>query len=173
MGRKVSLRKFQEGVMTKQLHGVAGGGAASSSWLGVQIGSCFWLITLSDISETLPVPELTPVPLAQPWFRGVTSFRGNLHGIVDLALFIGDAPAQFGADCRLLLVHPKFSVNCGMVVSRLLGLRNPAQMQRAEAGKENPPWVAVEYLDETGRRWQALDMRALTGHPQFLNAGLP
>ncbi|HUW51722.1 MAG TPA: chemotaxis protein CheW [Sulfuricella sp.] len=172
MGRKVSLREFQDGV-TAKLQGLAGGEAASPSRLGVQVGSRFWLITLSDISETLPIPELTPVPLAQPWFRGVASFRGNLHGVVDLALFMDDAPAQFGADCRLLLVHQKFSVNCGIIVSRLLGLRNPEQMQRAAAGKEIPPWVAAEYLDETGRRWQELDMRALTGHPRFLNAGLP
>lgn len=146
--------------------------AASASRLGVQIGSRFWLITLSDISETLPLQELTPVPLAQPWFRGVASLRGNLHGIVDLALFIGEAPAPSGVDCRLLLVHPKFSVNCGMAVGKLLGLRNPEKMQRVEAEKEAPPWIAAEYFDETGRSWQELDMRALVGHPDFLNAGI-
>ncbi|MCE5181730.1 MAG: chemotaxis protein CheW [Betaproteobacteria bacterium] len=151
---------------------LAKGETASTSRLGAQIGSRFWLITLSDISETLPIPELTPVPLAQPWFRGVASLRGNLHGIVDLALFVGEAAAPPGADCRLLLAHPKFSVNCGIIVGKLLGLRNPEKMQRAEIGAETPPWVAAEYLDETGRCWQELDMRALTGHPDFLNAGL-
>lgn len=172
MGSKGSLREYQEGTTTK-LQDLAEGEAVSPSRLGVEIGSRFWLITLSDISETLPVPELTPVPLAQPWFRGVASFRGNLHGIVDLALFMGEAAVPPGTDCRLLLVHPKFSVNCGIVVSHLLGLRNPEKMQRVEGGAGTPPWVAAEYLDETGRRWQALDMRALTGHPDFLNAGLP
>lgn len=163
MGNEGRQQEFQEGI--------AEGEAASPARLGVQIGSRYWLITLSDISETLPIPELTPVPLAQPWFRGVASLRGNLHGIVDLALFIGDASTPPDTDCRLLLVHPKFSVNCGLVVSKLLGLRNPEKMQRAAAGEEAPPWVAAEYLDESGLRWQELDMRALTGHSDFLNAG--
>lgn len=171
MSKEESRQEVQEGIATG-LPGSSNDEAVSPSMLGAQIGSRFWLITLSDISETLPLPELTPVPLAQPWFRGVANFRGTLHGIVDLALFMGEASAQSGTDCRLLLIHPKYSVNCGIVVSKLLGLRNPERMQWS-GGEKASSWIAVEYLDESGLRWQELDMRALTGHPDFLNAGLP
>jgi len=171
MARKISLREFQESVVAK-LQSLASSDTASSSRLGVQIGAQFWLINLSDISEALPIPKLTPVPLAQPWFCGVANFRGNLYGIVDFSHFLGGVPTQLGVDCRLLLVHQKFSVNCGIVVSRMLGLRNPEKMQRVEIEGGAPPWVAAEYHDETGQRWQELNMQVLTGHAQFLNVGL-
>jgi twitching motility protein PilI len=171
MARKISLREFHESVVAK-LQSLASSDTASPSRLGVQIGSQFWLVNLSDISEALPLPKLTPVPLAQPWFCGVANFRGNLYGIVDFSYFLGGAPTQFGVDCRLLLVHQKFSVNCGIVISRMLGLRNPEKMQRVEIEGGVPPWVAAEYHDETGRRWQELNMQVLTGHAQFLNVGL-
>ena len=172
MARKISLREFHESVVAK-LQGLASSDTASPSRLGVQIGSNYWLVNLSDISEALPIPKLTPVPLVQSWFCGVANFRGNLYGIVDFSHFLADMPTQFGMDCRLLLVHQKFSVNCGIVVSRMLGLRNPENMQRVDIDGEAPPWVAAEYHDETGRRWQELDMQVLAGHPRFLNVGLP
>jgi twitching motility protein PilI len=172
MARKISLREFHESVVAK-LQSLASSDAASPSRLGVQIGSNYWLVSLSDISEALPIPKLTSVPLTQPWFCGAANFRGNLYGIVDFAYFLAGVPTQFGVDCRLLLVHQKFSVNCGIVVSRMLGLRNPEKMQRVEIDGEAPPWVAAEYHDETGQRWQELDMQVLTGHPGFLNVGLP
>lgn len=155
-----------------KLRSLASSDTASPSKLGVQIGSQYWLVNLSDISEALPIPKLTSVPLAQPWFCGVANFRGNLYGIVDFSHFLGGAPTQFGVESRLLLAHQKFAVNCGLVVSRMLGLRNPEKMQRVEIGGEAPPWVAAEYHDETGQRWLELNMQVLTGHPQFLNVGL-
>jgi len=172
MARKISLREFHESVVAK-LQSLASGGVAAPSKLGVQIGPQFWLINLSDISEAVLVPKLTPVPLAQSWFCGVANFRGNLYGIVDFPHFIGGAPTQFGVDCRLLLIHQKFPVNCGIVVSHMLGLRNPEKMQRVEIEGEVPPWVAAEYRDEAGQRWRELNMQALTGHAQFLNVSRP
>lgn len=170
MDTEGSLRESQEDVAANP--NSAKSESASPSWLGVRVGSRFCLIVLSDISETMPIPELTPVPLSQPWFCGVASVRGNLHGIVDFAFFMGEIPTPFGEDCRLLLIHPKFSVNCGIVAGNLLGLRNTEKMQRVETEREALPWVAAEYLDESGLRWQELDMRILTRHPDFLNVGL-
>lgn len=168
MARKTSLREFQESVVAK-LQSLAASEATNPSKLGVQVGSQFWLVNLSDISETLPVPVLTPVPLAQSWFCGVANFRGNLYGIVDFGYFLGATPTPLGVDCRLLLVHPKFMVNSGIIVSRVMGLRNPAQMRPMEAEGEVLPWVAAEYHDEAGTLWRELNMQALTEHAQFLN----
>lgn len=171
MARKISLREFQESVVAK-LQGLATSEAANPSKLGVQVGSQFWLVRLSDISETLPVPALTPVPLSQPWFSGVANFRGNLYGIVDYCHFLGAAPTPLAMDSRLLLVHPKFQINSGIIVSRVMGLRNPAQMKPVEPEEESLPWVDAEYRDEAGTLWRELDMRSLTEHAKFLNVAL-
>ena len=171
MARKISLKEFQESVVAK-LQSRAASAEANPSKLGVQVGSQFWLVNLADISEVLPVPELTAVPLTQPWFSGVANFRGNLYGIVDYGHFLSGAPTPPGVDCRLLLAHPKFMVNSGIVVSRMLGLRNPEQMRQAERAEgETPPWVAAEYRDEAGNLWRELNMQALAEHGRFLNVG--
>lgn len=170
MAGKISLREFQESVAAR-LRNLSAGEAASPSRLGVQAGSQLWLVNLSDISETLPPPALTTVPLAQPWFGGVANFRGNLYGIVDFCHFLGFGPTPPGAERRLLLVHPKFMVNSGILVGRVMGLRNPERMRPLPAAGEIPPWVAAEYRDEDGNSWRELDMSALTGHDRFLNVG--
>lgn len=170
MARKISLREFQESVVAK-LQSLATSETTNPSKLGVQVGSQLWLVNLSDISETLPLPALTAVPLAQPWFCGVANFRGNLYGIVDFFHFLGTAPTPPGVDCRLLLVHPKFMVNSGIIVSRVMGLRNPEQMRPVPAEGETLPWVSAEYQDEAGNLWRELNMQALTGHARFLNVG--
>lgn len=171
MARKISLREFQESVVAK-LQSLSASEAANPSKLGVQVGSQLWLINLSDISETLPMPELTAVPLAQPWFSGVANFRGNLYSIVDFCHFLGSAPTLLGVESRLLLVHPKFLVSSGIIVSRVLGLRSPEQMTQLPAAGGTPPWVAGEYQDEAGNLWRELNMSALTGYDQFLNVGV-
>jgi twitching motility protein PilI len=171
MARKISLREFQESVVAK-LQSISASEAANPSKLGIQVGSQLWLVNLSDISETLPLPALTAVPLAQPWFSGVANFRGNLYGIVDFCHFLGSAPTPPGVECRLLLVHPKFMVNSGIIVSRVMGLRNPDQLRPLPAEGETLPWVAAEYQDEAGNLWRELDMSALTGHDRFLNVGM-
>lgn len=171
MARKISLREFQESVVAK-LQSLATSETSNTSKLGVQVGADHWLVNLSDISEVLPMPESTEVPLTQPWFGGVANFRGNLYGIVDFSHFQGGAPTPRGMDTRLLLVHQKFLVNAGIVVSRMLGLRNPELMQRSEVDQTERPWVTAEYQDENGQRWQELNMQVLAEHPQFLNVGL-
>lgn len=170
MARKISLREFQESVVAK-LQSASASEAANPSKLGIQVGSELWLVNLSDISETLPLPALTTVPLAQPWFSGVANFRGNLYGIVDFSHFLGAAPTPPGVECRLLLVHPKYMVNSGIIVSRVMGLRNPEQMKPLPAAGELP-WIAAEYQDEAGNLWRELNMSALAGHDRFLNVGL-
>lgn len=171
MATKISLREFQESLVAR-LQSFAAREGATSSRLGIQVGSQFWLASLADISETLPVPAMTSVPLVQPWFCGITNIRGSLYGIVDFCRFLGAAPASPGMDARLLLVHPKFRVNAGLIVGRIMGLRNIEQMQPVESSGEPPPWVAAQYRDDGGDVWQELNMQALTAHEQFLNIAL-
>ena len=63
----------------------------------------------------------TQVPLSQPWFAGVANVRGNLYSVADFSAFCGGEPVSVSAEKRLVLAHPKFMVNSGLLVSRLLG----------------------------------------------------
>lgn len=172
MARKISLREFQESVVAKLQSLVNSAQTQSSLRLGVLAGAQHWLVNLAEVSEVVPLPALCPVPLAHPWFAGVANVRGNLYGIVDFSAFSGDTPYAAGTETRLLLAHPRFAVNTGLVVSRLLGLRNPEQMQPRKPEENVRPWVAAEYMDEEGRSWKELDVATLLKDQGFLQAGL-
>ncbi|MBC7943785.1 MAG: chemotaxis protein CheW [Burkholderiales bacterium] len=171
MAKRVSLREYQQSLVTR-LRAVTDAPAAPISLLGLQVGRDNWLVELSDAGEVLPLPSFIPVPLTRSWYCGVANVRGNLHSIVDLAAFIGDTPTQPTVDSRVLLVGQKFGVNCGILVSRMLGLRKPGQLTRKERTSIDRPWVKGQYLDDDGALWTELAMRELVQHPDFLQVGL-
>ena len=62
------------------------------------MGGDNWFVALHQVSEVIPVPPTVPVPLTQPWFRGVANVRGNLYSMVDFSAFQGgdaDRPAAW------------------------------------------------------------------------------
>ena len=74
MAARISLRDYQR-ELAARLQTAASRQAASK--LGLQAGAEAWLVDLAEAGEVVPVPPVTPVPLAQPWFRGVANIRGT------------------------------------------------------------------------------------------------
>jgi twitching motility protein PilI len=171
MARKTSLREFQEGVVARLQSAVAAGASAVSSKVGVQVGHDRWLVNLSDVSEAIPLPQLTAVPLTKRWFNGVANVRGVLYGVVDFSDYLGGEPTQGTMDSRLLLIHPRYSINAGLVVRQMLGLKNPEQLQPVESG-DLPEWVAAQYADADGTVWKELNMQGLVRQAEFLTVGI-
>ena len=59
-------------------------GAASA----IESATSGWHPGFDEVVEILPMPQVTPVPGAQPWLLGVANIRGNLLPIVDLKQFL-------------------------------------------------------------------------------------
>ena len=164
MSKRLSLREFQQSILDRiQKKEVAGDRATT---LGVEVGQDLWLVEMQDVSEVLPLPPLTPVPLTQPWYRGVANVRGNLYGITDLAAFMGQGEMSNMGQGRVLLVGQKFAINVGFLVTRVLGLRDARNWQFEE--KEGEAY----YKDEQGHLWRKLDVPQLLQQPDFLQIGI-
>lgn len=170
MARKIPLREFHQQVL-KRLESAASQDAPVSK-LGVEIAEEKWLVDLSSISEVVPAPSLVSVPLTHTWFMGVANVRGNLYGITDVSALMGRGHTLPALENRILLVHPKFGVNAGLLVRRVFGLRNPAHFRPVETEGEPALWVAGEYQDEEGARWKEVDVASLMRDPEFLNVGI-
>ena len=164
MSKRFNLREFQQGVLDRLQAQVAGGGNRAST-LGVQVGNEFWLVDMSDISEVLSPPPMTRVPLTKPWYCGVANVRGNLYSIVDLGLYNGSAETPLEGQSRILLVGQKFAFNAGLLVSRVLGLRNATDWQSSDQDGE------VRLHDVDGQMWRKLEMVQLLQQPEFLQIG--
>lgn len=166
--RKLDLQAYQKDILARLKSQAESGRSVGSSKLGVRIGGHDWLITLSDISEVLPVPEVLKVPLTHPWFLGMANVRGNLFGVTDLASYLGYPPVSVSSESRVLLVHGKFAINAGLLVDRLVGLRNLDEMHTEPEASEKPVWQLGRYRDESGQVWDELSLDILLGQNEFL-----
>ena len=170
MGRRTGLREFQISV-AERMRRAATSRTALSSKLGFQVGADNWFVALHQVSEVIPVPAAVPVPLTHSWFRGVANVRGNLYSIVDFAAFQGGEPIASGMERRVILVSDRLVGGAGLLVSRMLGLRNPEQFNAAPRPAGAAPWVGGVFTDTGGTRWMELDLPALVREQRFLEVG--
>ena len=165
-----SLKEYQEQLLARIRDSAANG--AATSYLGMVVAEERWAVRLTDVSEVIPVPTLHTVPLTQSWFLGITNIRGSLYAVADIAALIGRGHAPLNADTRLVLIHPRFRVNAGFIITRTLGLRNiPLPSQPPE--KEEVSWITAEYHEPDGKVWKELDIRRLVSDPRFLDIASP
>lgn len=165
MAKRFSLREFQQNVLNRIQIQTSGGAASLISTLGVQIGGQNWLVQMSDIAEVLPLPTLAAVPLTKPWFIGVANIRGNLYSITDLSAFSGVGETARGQSNRVLLLAEKYAFNAGLLVSRVIGLRDSSAWKKTMLG------VETCLCDEQGQVWRMLDIPDLLKRPEFLQIG--
>ena len=149
---RIDLRTFQQELASRLATKTAA--QVESSRLGLSSGGERWLVRLADAGEVITMPHIVKVPMTREWFLGVANIRGNLFSVVDFAGFMGHASAAASAATRLLLFGPRVGeLNAGIVVSRVLGLRNLADLAPgADAGRRSALVRAA--LD--GRRRQRL-----------------
>ena len=169
MARRTGLREFQLSVAERLRN--AGTRTALASKLGFQVGGDNWFVALHQVSEVIPVPRTVPVPLTHSWFRGVANVRGNLYSMIDFSAFQGWEPIPAGMERRVILVSDRLVGGAGLLVSRMLGLRNPEQFTAAPRPPDAAAWVGGAYTDAGGTRWLELDLPALVRESRFLEVG--
>ena len=146
------------------------------SWLAVECAGAGLLVPLATAGEIFPAGALLPVPHTRPWFLGVANLRGGLHGVVDLAAFLGLRPPlardALREQARLLAFNPRLGSHCAVLVDRLAGLRSRQQLEPDTDAVDAAPRPAFaaggRWRDADGRVWQEIDLAALARHEQFL-----
>jgi twitching motility protein PilI len=145
------------------------------SWLAVECRGHGFLLPLEQAGEIFPPSALMAVPHTQPWFVGVANLRGGLHGVVDLARFLGlpDATGEVGREqSRLIALGSSLGLNCALLVDRLAGLRSSDHLRAVPAAADDatrPSFAGDVWLDPTQRSWQALDLARLAQDEHFLS----
>ncbi len=170
MAKRVALRELQARLATRLQQ--ARTEVRIRSWLAVECADQGFLLPLATAGEIFPVGPLLPVPHTQAWFIGVANLRGGLHGVVDLAAFLG-LRAPMAADAvreqsQLLTFNANQSAHCAVLVDRLAGLRNATQLV-AETADETarPAFARARWRDAEGRLWQEIDLAELARNEQF------
>lgn len=165
---RLNLHAYQQEILARLKESTEGGGAKAVSKLGISINGLNWLVALDDVSEVLPLPEITRVPQTQSWFMGMANVRGNLYALSDLAAYLGYPATRIGSDSRILLVHPKFDVNAGLLVDRLIGLRSTDDMDKQDDVGEQAAWYVNQYKDANNETWHEMDISKLLIQNEFM-----
>jgi twitching motility protein PilI len=171
LARRTRLREFQA-QLVERMQAARTGAYAQAGQLGVMIGQTRWLLNLQEAGEIVSVGNITPVPLTQDWYLGLTNIRGNLVSVVDVARFQGMAPTPVDKDSRIVAFASSLSFNCGLLVSRVMGLRNVADMKPAESNASATPWCSKRYIDRDAQEWAEINLSLIVQDPQFLHVGM-
>jgi len=145
-----------------------------NEWSGIafRVGTNNLVTPLGEVAEILDVPELTVVPLTQPWVRGLANLRGNLLPVIDLNGYLTGTLARLTGKSRVLVIDYD-GVYSGVVVDEVLGMKHFRE-QELTAGET---WVDASlqpYCHQGYRRaqqsWAIFSMFSLADAPQFLQA---
>ncbi|RJG10814.1 chemotaxis protein CheW [Massilia cavernae] len=159
-GRRERLRVYQQQLLERMQAARTSGGARLQQ-LGVMIGNERFLVDLAQTGEIVPLGTVCPVPLTQPWYLGLSNIRGNLVGIIDYARYLDAGESSAAPGSRVLTFAAGLGFNCGLLVTRVLGLRQAAGMEAA----------GERLRDGEGNEWTPLDLAELTREPRFLHVG--
>jgi twitching motility protein PilI len=172
MARRDALRDLQAR-LAERLQAVQST-TQRTAWLAVEVEGQGLLFPLATAGEIFALPRLLSVPHTHAWFLGVANLRGGLHGVVDFGAFLGlrgphPAGEPWREQTRVLALNPSLGSHAALLVDRLAGLRNAAQLQPQppEPG-DRPAFAGGCWRDEAGRLWQEIDLAALAADPVFL-----
>src|SRR6202158_3961170 len=172
--RQLNLRAFQQELATRLAAKTTA--QVEQSRLGLACAGSQWLIRLADAGEGIAVPTVATVPLTQSWYLGVANILGKLYSIVDFGAFLGrevELATPGTAPARLVLFGPRVGeLRAGLVVHRVLGLRNLAELARGDAASDAPAWDGARWTDRDGGTWQEIDLALLAQDPGFLQVGV-
>ena len=142
---------------------IAGG---APGWMVVRAGELRAALPIEAVGEVLPMPVLSPVPMAPAWVAGVVSVRGEIVPVVDVRVRLG-ARADADAEARVVLVAPDESgERVGLVVDQVAGLidRAGALVEDPVAGRAGgvpDRFVAAIVTGQDAQRVPVLDLAAL------------
>jgi len=172
MANREALRELQIRLASR-LQAARTEGLSVSSWLAVESAGKYYLLPLGHAGEIFPWTVVQPVPYTQKWFMGVANLRGGLTGVVDLAGLLGDMHVrteQVLSEASLLAFNAALEVNAALLVDRLEGLRGTDAFIASEPPAEDAPvFFGTTYIDSDGKRWQELNLQALSQHTAFLS----
>lgn len=170
VARRTRLREFQAQLLARMQAARSGAGAQANQ-LGVIIGQKRFLLNLQQAGEIVSVGAISKVPLTHDWFLGLANIRGNLISVVDFARFQGMPPTAVDKEARIVAFASSLSFNCGLLVSRVLGLRNVAEMELRQAEEGGAPWMINRFVDREENLWTEIDLSQVIQDQRFLQVG--
>ena len=148
---------------------------APGLWRGVgyRIGNRRLASAFDEVLEILPLPQVTPVPGAQPWMLGLANVRGNLLPIVDLKQFLEGERTVLHESQRILLVRQPGG-DVAVLIDELFGQRSFNEPQLIDAAELDAGGRYDHFIERAYRlgeqAWGIFSLERLARTPEFRQA---
>lgn len=147
-----------------------------SEWAGIvyRIGHNQLVSQLGEVVEILDVPQLSRVPLTQPWVRGIANIRGNLLPVIDLSGCLTGGVTRITPRTRVLVIDYN-GFYSGLIVDEVLGMKHFMDDEYSVEDAQVDEYL-LPYTQHVFRRgeqcWTLLSLHMLADSPQFLQAAV-
>lgn len=166
-----TLRDYQASILARLEEAKQIGSSASSGHLGMVIAGKNVLVNMQEISETLPIAELYPVPLVKSWFLGMANVRGVLYAINDVGQMLNGVKTAMTSNTRILLINDQIASHVALLVEKLMGIRKLENMRKLTSEKSTDFCMKPEmYEDEEGQVWYILDCAKFVHAKEFVQS---
>ncbi len=131
-------------------------------------------VPCADGFEIVSVRELSPLPMARDWVRGMQNIHGEIHTVVDFAAFIGLAPTPATHTCNLLALPDAGLKSALLIAGRIRVKSFSCALPQADCGQFHEklaPYLNRVVVDQ-GQPCGVIDVEALCGSRDFVQIGL-
>lgn len=141
--------------------------------IGIRLGEERFIVARDAVREILMVPaQLTRVPGARSWVRGLANVRGHLLPVMDLRAYLGGGMTPRGGSARtLVLTDKEFPI--GLMVDEVYGFRRFFEREHS-AEVDDTVLRCEKYLAGEYRRgedvWPVFDLDRLIDSEEFRRA---
>lgn len=140
--------------------------------IGYRIGRRRLTSAFNEVLEILPIPQITPVPGAQPWMLGVANIRGSLLPIVDLKQFLEGERTVLQESQRVLIVR-QLGGDVAVTIDELFGQRSFLEQDEVSAERISDGRYA-HFIDRAYQNadatWGVFSLDRLGRTPEFRQA---
>ncbi len=150
---------------------------AAGLWRGIgyRIGRHRLVSGYEAVAEIITVPQITPVPGAQPWMLGVANVRSNLLPVVDLKQFLEGARSVIHEGHQKVMVLRQPGGDVAVTIDELYGQRSfmEDQLVDAEGVAEGRYSGLIERAYQVAEDvWGVFSLDRLVRTPEFRHAAV-
>lgn len=145
---------------------------AKSTWdgIGFRLGEFTVLAPMEQVGEILTISDISRIPGAKEWVRGIANVRGNLLPILDLPGFVFGKVGKMTRKSRVLVMQYQ-GIFAGLMVNEVLGMRHFLEEEFSEdvapLDKSIQPFLTGS-IRQRGEVWGVFNIHQLVERPEFM-----
>lgn len=145
-------------------------------WVGIgfELLNCRMVAPLEAIGEVLHYPQMTAIPQAKRWLKGVANLRGDILPVTDITSLLDASQALPKKQGKVLVIKQKEEL-FGLLVSQIFGLKRfatlPKVIEKYTGAPQLLPFVEGCF-EEEDRQWYVFNLAKVLAMEHFYETAL-